>query len=159
MVDGEVYKTDYFEVGATITPETAPVKEGYTFSGWSNIPATMPAEDIVITGSFTINSYSITYIIDDAVYQTETMNYGATITPPTAPQRDGYIFEWINVPATMPAKDIIIIGSYTLDIDIKHADKQDFQWFTLEGKPIDSPRKGINIIRKPNGSSKKVIIK
>ena len=37
-VDGEVYKTVSIEYGATITPEPAPTKEGYTFSGWSEIP-------------------------------------------------------------------------------------------------------------------------
>ena len=30
----------------------APTKEGHTFSGWSEAPETMPAEDIVIEGSF-----------------------------------------------------------------------------------------------------------
>ena len=51
-VDGEVYKTYQLEVGATITPEPAPTKEGYTFSGWSEIPATMPAHDVIVTGTF-----------------------------------------------------------------------------------------------------------
>ena len=55
MVDGEVYKTVEIEEGAAITPEPAPTKEGYEFSGWSTIPATMPAEDVTITGTFTKN--------------------------------------------------------------------------------------------------------
>ncbi len=33
-----------------------PVKEGYTFSGWSEVPETMPAEDVTVTGSFTATS-------------------------------------------------------------------------------------------------------
>ena len=51
-VDGEVYKTYQLEAGATITPEPAPTKEGYIFSGWSEIPATMPAHDVTVTGTF-----------------------------------------------------------------------------------------------------------
>ena len=43
-----------------------PVKEGYTFSGWSEVPATMPAEDIVVEGSFT----PITWI-NGVVYDAE----------------------------------------------------------------------------------------
>ena len=39
--------------GDAITPETEPTKEGYTFSGWSEIPATMPAHDVTVTGTFT----------------------------------------------------------------------------------------------------------
>ena len=54
-VDGEVYKQYEVEYNATITPEVAPDKEGYTFSGWSDIPATMPAHDVMVTGSFIKN--------------------------------------------------------------------------------------------------------
>ena len=53
IVDGEVYKTYDVEYGATITPEAEPTKEGYTFSGWSEIPETMPAHDVTVTGTFT----------------------------------------------------------------------------------------------------------
>ncbi len=53
-VDGEVYKTYDLLEGAIITPEPAPTKEGYDFSGWSTIPATMPAENVTITGTFSL---------------------------------------------------------------------------------------------------------
>jgi hypothetical protein len=53
--------------------------------------------------TFAINQYTITYKIDDEVYQTESVDYGSTITPPNAPEREGYTFEWIDVPETMPA--------------------------------------------------------
>lgn len=55
MADGEEYKSYEIEAGETITPELAPTKENYTFSGWSEIPATMPAHDVTITGYFTLN--------------------------------------------------------------------------------------------------------
>ena len=45
-------KSYELEEGETITPEPAPTKDGYTFSGWSDIPSTMPAKDVTITGSF-----------------------------------------------------------------------------------------------------------
>ena len=56
VVDGEVYKTYEVEQGTTITPEAAPLKDGYTFSGWSGIPTTMPAKDVTVTGTFTANT-------------------------------------------------------------------------------------------------------
>ena len=56
QVDGADYKSIDVEYGATITPEEEPTKEGYTFSGWSEIPETMPAHDVTVTGTFTINS-------------------------------------------------------------------------------------------------------
>ena len=54
-VDGEVYKVSTVAYGSTLTPEVAPTKVGYTFSGWSEIPETMPAHDVEITGSFSVN--------------------------------------------------------------------------------------------------------
>jgi len=52
QVDGEVYKTSSVAYGTTITPEAAPTKDGYIFSGWSEISETMPAHDVVVTGRF-----------------------------------------------------------------------------------------------------------
>ena len=51
-VDGEEYASYELEVGAVIVPEPEPVLEGYTFSGWSEIPETMPADDVIVKGSF-----------------------------------------------------------------------------------------------------------
>ena len=53
LVDGEIYKEYELKSGDTITPEPAPSKNGYIFSGWSNIPSTMPNHDVTITGVFT----------------------------------------------------------------------------------------------------------
>jgi hypothetical protein len=52
MVDGEVYKTYSIEEGEVITQEPEPVREGFVFSGWSEIPETMPAHDVTVTGTF-----------------------------------------------------------------------------------------------------------
>ena len=55
VVDGETYKIVSWQYGAEITPEPAPVKEGYTFSGWTGLPETMPAENVTVTGTFSEN--------------------------------------------------------------------------------------------------------
>ena len=52
LVDGEEYKKDVVEQGKTIVAEDGPTKEGFTFSGWSEIPEIMPNHDVIITGSF-----------------------------------------------------------------------------------------------------------
>ena len=52
-VDGKVYRQYELAAGEPITPEAAPTKDGYTFSGWSEIPETMPANDIEVVGTFT----------------------------------------------------------------------------------------------------------
>lgn len=118
-VDGEVYKTYQLEEGAAITPEPAPTKEGYTFSGWSDIPATMPAKDVTVVGTFTKNdvkTYTLTYKVDGVVYKTYQVAEGATITPEPAPTKEGYTFSgWNDLPSTMPAHDVTATGSFTIN--------------------------------------------
>ena len=114
VVDGETYKTVTVNYGDAITPEAFPTKEGYTFSGWSEIPAKMPAKDVTITGSFTINSYKLTYIVDGEEYKSMNVNYAETITEETEPVKEGYTFSgWSLIPATMPAKDVTVTGSFS----------------------------------------------
>ena len=115
LVDGEEYKTEALVYGTEITPEAEPTKEGYTFSGWSEIPQTMPAHDVTVTGSFTINSYTLSYIVDGEVYKTFEVEYGSTITPEAEPMRAGYTFSgWSEIPETMPANDVEVTGSFIL---------------------------------------------
>ncbi|MBQ4525896.1 MAG: InlB B-repeat-containing protein [Bacteroidaceae bacterium] len=117
MVDGAEYKTVELEYGASIIAEAVPAKEGHTFSGWSEIPATMPAQDLTVTGSFTVNSYTITYKVDGEVYATEEVAYGEVIVLKEAPEKDGYIFSgWSEVPETMPAEDLEVTGSFASSI-------------------------------------------
>ena len=52
-IDGIEYKSYEIEEGAEITPEPEPTKETYKFSGWSEIPETMPNHDVTVTGTFT----------------------------------------------------------------------------------------------------------
>ena len=159
MVDDTEYKSYDIEFGATITPEAEPTKEGYTFSGWSEIPETMPARDITVTGSFTGNQYTITYIIDNEVYTTQREDYGSTIIPPTAPEREGYDFAWGDYPETMPAYDITIYGTYTTGIEAIMVNEVNCKIFSLDGKPLNGPQKGVNIVRLCNGQIRKVVVK
>ena len=53
-VDDKRYKAYELAEGTIIIPEPEPTKDGYEFSGWSEIPSTMPAEDVTITGTFSL---------------------------------------------------------------------------------------------------------
>ena len=158
-VDGVEYKTAEVDCGASITPEDNPTKEGYTFSGWSEIPKTMPASDVTVSGTFTINTYMITYMVDNALLTTEEVTYGSTITPPASP-KEGYEITWNSHPTTMPAYDVTIYGSYiSTGINGIYAEESDKKVYTPDGKRIQSPKKGMNIIRKSDGKIKKVVVK
>ena len=163
LVDGVEYKVETVVYGAEIPAVEEPTaKEGYTFSGWSEIPATMPAKDITITGTFTVNKYIVTYIVDGKEYKKETVAYGAEIPAIETPTKEGYTFNgWSEIPATMPAEDITITGSFakndTAIDDVKCENGEAKTVYDLNGLRIidvENLEKGIYIV---NG--KKVLVK
>ena len=98
-----------------VAPEVAE-KEGYSFSGWGEVPSTMPAKDLEISGSYEVNSYKITFIIDGEVISETTLAYGDTVVEPTVPEKEGYSFAgWEALPATMPARDVEVVGAYSIN--------------------------------------------
>ena len=73
----------------------------------------MPAKDITISGTFAVNYYTLTYIVDGEEYKVEKLAYGDSIVFADAPVKEDYIFSgWSEAPATMPAKDVTISGTF-----------------------------------------------
>lgn len=114
VVDGQEYATDSVYYNASITPMDEPTaKEGYTFSGWSEIPETMPAHDVTIEGTFAANRYKVTYVVDGEEYAMDSVTYGERIPTKAYPTKEGYTFSgWSEIPETMPAHDLTITGSF-----------------------------------------------
>lgn len=52
MVDGVVYKTVEVVYGDAIVPEEGVSKPGYFFTGWDDLPDTMPAHDVTVNAVF-----------------------------------------------------------------------------------------------------------
>lgn len=116
MVDDEIYKSYEIEYGGTITAEAEPSKEGYTFSGWTEIPSAMPAYDVTVTGTFKKDAYTLTYIVDGEIYKTFDLEIGKVITPEAEPTKEGYTFSgWSEIPPTMPEKNLTVTGSFTIN--------------------------------------------
>lgn len=119
-VDGTEYETKKVAYGAVITvPTDEPTKTGYTFKQWVGIPETMPAHNVTIEAEFAINSYSLTFKNGTDVVKTYTVEYGAALADYASqamalvPEKEGFTFSWDSaVPATMPAEDVAIEGSY-----------------------------------------------
>lgn len=59
----------------------------------------------------------------------------------------------------MPAQNITIYGSYTTGVNVLMNEEVGRQVFTLDGKRVQSLKKGLNIIRNSDGTVKKVVVK
>ena len=97
-VDGQLYKTETYEFGAAIEILADLTKEGYTFSGWdTELPATMPAHDIEVNGTFTVNQYDALFYVDGALVATVPTNFGEVpAAPDVADAKPGYTFQGWN---------------------------------------------------------------
>ncbi len=108
--------------GAAVTAPTAPTKTGYAFSGWSPaLPATMPAEDLSVTATWTIVTYTITFdSAGGSAVTAITQDYGTAITPPADPTWVGHYFVgWdTELPMTMPAENMTITAVWKTKVDI-----------------------------------------
>ncbi|MBR6593751.1 MAG: InlB B-repeat-containing protein, partial [Clostridia bacterium] len=91
VVDGVVVDTQTVEEGAAATAPADPTKDGYTFTGWDvafdNITA-----DTTVTALFTVNTYTVEFVVDGTVVDTQTVEHGAAATAPADPTKDGYTF-------------------------------------------------------------------
>ena len=136
--------------GEAVTAPTPTTKTGYTFSGWDNLPQTMPAQDITVTAQYTINKYKVTFDVDGVKTESE-LEYNAAITKPQDPTKEGYTFAGWNpaVPANVPASAVTYtatwtINQYTVKFVVDNADvynqKQDYA--STITKPADPTKKG-----------------
>ena len=140
VVDGAETTSDVLYEDPVTKPED-PTKEGYTFTGWDKeIPATMPAENLTITAQFSINQYTITFVLDNGEENVVmTQDYGTELTAPANPTKEGYTFKgWDKeIPATMPAENLTIKAVYeeneTSEIATLLANKSFVDVYTLKG--------------------------
>lgn len=161
VIDGDTIALYNLYEGDQTEIPSQPGKEGYTFSGWSDIPEIMPDHDVLVTGSFIVNKYKVTYIIDGKVFTTDYVEYGSAIVPPTVEDKEGFTFGgWMDVPETMPAHDITIYGSFTSGItEISFEKQNDVKIYTVNGKQTGRLQRGVNIIRYSDGRVRKINVR
>ena len=121
---GEVVSLDSTQENDTI--------DDYIFSGWTSNDVTitegsftMPAGSVTITGSFTRQTYTVTYAFEGDILPPNapsllpaTANYpaGAIVTLAANPSADGYYFVGWNSESsfTMPANNLVIYGEWVV---------------------------------------------
>lgn len=120
-VNGEGYSVQTYEYGAAIITPAYDVPEGYTFSGWS-VPETMPAEDLVVDATCTINVYEVTLIdgLNGDPIAVLYVAHGQDATLPDAPEHAGYIFDRWDGDPTNVTEDRTITACYWMIGDVNH---------------------------------------
>ena len=121
--------TDYANYGDKVYVSTADMKvEGYTFSGWTyegekvTVIDSMPANDITLIGTYTVNTYNINFDTDGGeAIPAQKVYYNNTVSILPTPVKDGYQFDgWVDengtdvdLPFNMPAEDITLTAKWT----------------------------------------------
>ena len=118
MVDGETYFTFTGYEGDAITVPENPEKLGYTFDAWDGMPedGVLPAANITVTAVWSVNTYTITYTVNGEEYSVQTYEYGAAIITPAYDVPEGYTFSGWSVPETMPAEDLVVDATCTINV-------------------------------------------
>ena len=129
-----------YKFGATVPAAEVPTYEGWTFNGWNGEVTTMPDEDVLVTGSWTVNPgdkgggtptrYTVTYEYTGdvpsgapSVPASKTYAVGASVPAAKVPSMDGYTFSgWSGEVSTMPNHDVTVTGSWTADEPIDDPD-------------------------------------
>ena len=106
-----------------------PVREGYTFEGWTDLNEEVPQKTVTITKGATgnhsytahwiVNQYQITFVLGNGQPDVvQPQDYGTSLTVPVDPIRTGYKFlGWDNsIPTSMPAKDLVFTAKWELVI-------------------------------------------
>ena len=115
-VDGEIVYSEDHVYGSEVTPYVYTAPEGHTFSGWQEeIPAVMPDHDVIIHGTTSVNQYTVTFTVNGTYYATGVFEYGKPVTAPEYAVPAGHTFSGWDCPAAMPAEDITLNATLTVD--------------------------------------------
>lgn len=105
-----------YDYGDEIVREGAPVKDGYTLAGWSQIiPETMPSQNLTFVAEWDVDKYTLT--LDFGEYDIDMIiDYGSEIIIDGVPERQGYNFVGWNqeIPARMSAENITVSAVWEL---------------------------------------------
>ncbi len=109
------------EITLTATPA-----EGYQFVNWTvgeeEVATTaeytfVPTADIDLVANFKPLQFVVKFMLDDEVISEETLDYGAAITTPANPEKEGNTFTgWTpELYETMPAQDVTYTATFSVN--------------------------------------------
>ena len=126
---GSVTGTGTYNYNAVVTLTATPAT-GYSFDHWQNMniadnvdsetanPLSFNVtEDVTYKAFFSMIDYELVYMDGEEVFENVTYNYGDTIDPMSAPEKEGYTFIGWNPaePVTMPAHNDTLYAQWQLN--------------------------------------------
>ena len=117
--DDKGVEIDHMEYASGQTPtHEDPVKEGYTFTGWTPAITAVVDKDQVYTATFSIKQYTIRFVDEDGTeLKVQTVNHGVKPTAPAnKPTKDGYSFSAWNPGIVAATEDATYTATYLLNI-------------------------------------------
>ena len=116
-VEDEVIDSQLIEKDSYAIPPTDPTKESCEFIGWSinGIDVVSNIDTIGVTQNTTYVAlfkkiYNVTFMVDDTVYNSQSVKENGYASVPTNPTKTGYIFKGWSV----NENDIIYVGNYKI---------------------------------------------
>ena len=112
-VDGTKTEEEYY-YGDPVQSFPTPTKNGYTFAGWSaEVPETMPSHDLTLSALWNIDTYTISYDLDEDSGSAPAVNYtivDSVILPSAGLQKSGFAFNGWKL-----SDDVADVGNWNSD--------------------------------------------
>ena len=111
-VDGIEVSSQTVEYGKNATAPVTPTKEGYDFVAWNGDYTNVTA-DVTVVAEFAVKTFTIKFVDwDGTELNVQIIEYGNNAVPPSAPTREGYVFqEWVGTYQNVAA-DAIVVANY-----------------------------------------------
>lgn len=120
--DGTVLKTETVESGSAATAPAAPVREGYTFTGWDKTFDNI-TENTTVTATYESIKYTVNFVdFDGTLLKSETVDKGASVSAPADPTREGFRFIGWNGTAANVTADMTITAQYVQQFSVTFVD-------------------------------------
>ena len=126
LADGVTNAVSYTIESDAITLNN-PIREGYTFAGWTGTDLTEATMEVVIakgsmgnrsyTATWTVNFYTLKFVVDGEVIIEERVAFDSPIITPQNPEKEGYTFTgWdANIPEKMPATNLTFTAQFVIN--------------------------------------------
>lgn len=112
-VDGVEFCEQNIPADMLLERMPSPYKDFMRFEGWSSVPARMPENDVLVTGSFSPIIYNVTFIDGDEIWE-ETTDVVDADTKFTR-EKEGHTFNGWNIAFDNEEDHLTLTAAYTVN--------------------------------------------